>query len=148
MPFTIAFLGDLGGGELLIIALLALVMFGSKRLPEFGRAFGRAMREFKRATRDVEENLREVLREDPLGPALRQDSRQISRGRRATVPSATAAAPAVSAAGSETTGASTATPAPSANEHDHSAPSDSESASPDAPRPAEKNPPAEDEIAG
>jgi sec-independent protein translocase protein TatA len=71
----------MGGLELLVIALIALVMFGSKRLPELGRAAGRAIREFKKATSGVEENLREVLREDPLRDVLRPAPRQISRGR-------------------------------------------------------------------
>ncbi len=79
MTTTLAILGDLGGGELMMIALLALIMFGSKRLPELGRAFGRAMREFKRATSGVEENLREVMREDPLAPKIRPASRGVAR---------------------------------------------------------------------
>ena len=41
----------LGIGELVLIALVVLLLFGAKRLPEIGRAFGDAIREFKRGTR-------------------------------------------------------------------------------------------------
>ena len=63
-------LEGIGGPELLFIGVLALLMFGSKRLPDLGRSLGRAMREFKKATSGVEQNLREVLREEPT-PTIR-----------------------------------------------------------------------------
>ena len=78
MADTLAILEGFGGPEMLFIAILALLMFGAKRLPELARGVGRAVREFKRATSGVEENLREVMREDPLAPALRPASRRVS----------------------------------------------------------------------
>lgn len=39
--------GSIGAGELLLLALVLLVVFGPKRLPEIGRSFGRGLREFK-----------------------------------------------------------------------------------------------------
>lgn len=39
---------NLGIGEILLLLVLALVLFGAKRLPEVGRAVGSAMREFKK----------------------------------------------------------------------------------------------------
>ncbi|MGH8021242.1 MAG: Sec-independent protein translocase subunit TatA/TatB [Opitutaceae bacterium] len=71
---AVAFLEGIGGMEMFVIGILALLMFGSKRLPELGRAAGRAIREFKRATSGVEENLREVMRETP-SPTLRPPAR-------------------------------------------------------------------------
>jgi len=65
MTEPLAILEGIGGPELVFIGILALLMFGSQRLPELGRSLGRAIREFKRATAGVEENLREVMREDP-----------------------------------------------------------------------------------
>jgi sec-independent protein translocase protein TatA len=44
---------NLGFGEILLILVLALVIFGPKRLPEMGRSIGRSMREFRRATSDL-----------------------------------------------------------------------------------------------
>lgn len=41
---------DIGFQELLLILVIALLVFGPKRLPELGRAVGRAMREFRRAS--------------------------------------------------------------------------------------------------
>lgn len=41
-------MGDIGIPELLIILLLAVVLFGSRRLPEAGRALGEGIRNFKR----------------------------------------------------------------------------------------------------
>lgn len=39
-----------GGASLFIIAIVALIIFGPKKLPEFGRAAGQTLREFKNAT--------------------------------------------------------------------------------------------------
>ncbi len=52
---------DIGFQELILILVVALLVFGPTRLPELGRALGRAMREFRRATEEfrttVETNL-------------------------------------------------------------------------------------------
>ena len=42
----------LGTTELLVIAVVALIIFGPRRLPEIGRTIGRGMAEFKRASED------------------------------------------------------------------------------------------------
>lgn len=44
--------GSLGAPELIFILVLALIIFGPRRLPEIGRTLGRAMGEFRRATTD------------------------------------------------------------------------------------------------
>ena len=45
--------GSIGAGELLILLLVILLVFGPKRLPEMGRSLGKGMREFKNSiTRD------------------------------------------------------------------------------------------------
>ncbi len=46
-------MGDVGAGELLIIALLLLVFFGSKRIPEIARGIGEGIRELKKATNEA-----------------------------------------------------------------------------------------------
>lgn len=60
---------DIGFQELILILVVALLVFGPKRLPELGRALGRAMREFRRATEEfrstVETNLH-LNEPDPL----------------------------------------------------------------------------------
>jgi sec-independent protein translocase protein TatA len=44
---TIAHMGNIGGWEIAGLLLLALLLFGAKRLPEIGRSLGSGMREFK-----------------------------------------------------------------------------------------------------
>ncbi|HEX6762750.1 MAG TPA: twin-arginine translocase TatA/TatE family subunit [Gaiellaceae bacterium] len=40
-------MGDIGPSEILLLLLVALLLFGGKRLPEIGRTLGTGMREFK-----------------------------------------------------------------------------------------------------
>ena len=48
---------DIGLQELLLVLVIALLVFGPKRLPELGRALGRAMREFRRASDEFRSTL-------------------------------------------------------------------------------------------
>ena len=48
-------IGPIGPTELIIILLVVLVLFGSKKLPEIGAGLGRAIRNFKRATTEPTE---------------------------------------------------------------------------------------------
>ena len=50
-------LGSIGTPELLVIFVIALVVFGPRRLPELGRQLGRTIGEFKRATSDLQSTL-------------------------------------------------------------------------------------------
>ncbi len=47
---------NIGIPELLIVVAIALIVFGPNKLPELAKAFGRAMREFKKATEEVKES--------------------------------------------------------------------------------------------
>lgn len=62
---------DIGLQEMLVIGVLALLVFGPSKLPELGRMFGRAMREFRRASDEfrstVETNLH-INEPEPLPP--------------------------------------------------------------------------------
>ena len=53
-----------GGSECLVILLVVLLLFGAKRLPELARGLGKSIREFKKATSEVEDNIREAMREE------------------------------------------------------------------------------------
>lgn len=46
-------LSNIGVPGLIIILVLALIIFGPSKLPEIGKAFGKSLREFKDATRDI-----------------------------------------------------------------------------------------------
>lgn len=48
--------GWIGPWEILILLLVVLLVFGPKRLPEFGRSLGRGMREFKSSLRDISDD--------------------------------------------------------------------------------------------
>ena len=42
----------LGGGELMIVVIVALVLFGARKIPEFAKGLGQAVKEFKKASND------------------------------------------------------------------------------------------------
>ncbi len=50
-------MGSIGMPELIIIFLVVLLLFGSKRLPELAKGLGKGMREFKKATRGLRDEL-------------------------------------------------------------------------------------------
>ncbi len=54
---------NIGLPELLIILAIALIIFGPNKLPELARAFGKAMREFKKATEEVKESFSEEAKD-------------------------------------------------------------------------------------
>ena len=59
---------NIGTGEIILLLLLALLLFGAKRLPEIGRSLGRGMREFKDSVTgkdDDDEPVRQL--EPPVG---------------------------------------------------------------------------------
>jgi TatA/E family protein of Tat protein translocase len=54
--------GSLGFQELFLIFLIALIIFGPRKLPEIGRSIGKAMGEFKKATNDLKHSIEEEVR--------------------------------------------------------------------------------------
>ena len=50
-----------GGWELLIIALIVVIFFGANRIPEIFRGFGKGIREFKEASKEIQKVLKEEL---------------------------------------------------------------------------------------
>jgi sec-independent protein translocase protein TatA len=54
-------LGGLGMGEIILIFLVVLLLFGAKRLPEIGSALGKGIREFKGSVREIEGELKAPL---------------------------------------------------------------------------------------
>ncbi len=50
-------MGAIGMPELIVIFLVVLLLFGSKRLPELARGMGKAIREFKKATNELRNEL-------------------------------------------------------------------------------------------
>ena len=50
-------LDNLGSGEIVVIAILVLVLFGSKKLNEFARGLGESVKEIKKATKDIDHEI-------------------------------------------------------------------------------------------
>ncbi len=48
---------NVGIGEILIILLVVLILFGSKKLPDLAQGLGKGIREFKKAIKDVENDI-------------------------------------------------------------------------------------------
>ncbi len=53
----------LGPTELIFIIAIALIIFGPRRLPEMGKAIGKAIREFKKVTQEVEGEIKKEISE-------------------------------------------------------------------------------------
>jgi sec-independent protein translocase protein TatA len=66
-------MGSLGLPEIAFIVILALLIFGPKKLPEIGRTVGKGMAEFRRATDELKRSINTelALEETPTPPVLR-----------------------------------------------------------------------------
>lgn len=58
------FLGDLGGGEMMVVLTAVLLLFGADKIPSIARSMGRGMREFKDATNEIKHELERSLEDD------------------------------------------------------------------------------------
>jgi sec-independent protein translocase protein TatA len=65
---TIAFLDSIGGGEILMIFVVVLLMFGPKRLPEMARMLGRTSAQFQKAFQEFKDVLMTAEQADPELP--------------------------------------------------------------------------------
>lgn len=65
MHVPAAFIDGIGGLELLMVMFIVLLLFGAKGLPDIARGLGRSVREFKKATSGVEEEIRNAMAEPP-----------------------------------------------------------------------------------
>lgn len=74
---TLAFLQNINGPEILLIFLIVLLLFGAKRLPELFRSFGKSIREFKKATSEIEDDIRTAMEEEPEKPAAKPAAKQV-----------------------------------------------------------------------
>jgi sec-independent protein translocase protein TatA len=65
----LAFIQNLRAPELILIFLVVLLLFGAKRLPELFKSFGKSIKEFKKATADIENDVRNAMDADDQPPA-------------------------------------------------------------------------------
>jgi sec-independent protein translocase protein TatA len=68
----------LGWPEIIGILVVILVLFGAKKLPELARGLGQGLKEFKKATREVQEDLQRAIEEDPAPEPPRRVTEQAS----------------------------------------------------------------------
>ena len=54
---NLLFLGNLGTGEIIIIALVLLLLFGGKKIPELVRGIGKGVRNFKEGMNEIEKDI-------------------------------------------------------------------------------------------
>jgi len=58
------FIGSLGGWEVIVILLVVLIIFGPSKLPQMGQALGKAIREFKKAGKELKSEVTDLDDED------------------------------------------------------------------------------------
>lgn len=62
--------GTLGGPELFLILVIALIVFGPRRLPDIGKSIGKMLVEFRRASNDFKRTIEEEVEADKLKNVL------------------------------------------------------------------------------
>jgi TatA/E family protein of Tat protein translocase len=74
-------MGSFGMGEMLIVFIIALIIFGPRKLPELGKALGKSISEFKKASNDLRSTIEEEIRAEnqakPAPPATASAEPQI-----------------------------------------------------------------------
>jgi sec-independent protein translocase protein TatA len=77
-PMSLAFLDALGGSELILIFLVVLLLFGGEKLPELARGLGKSVREFKKATAGVEEEIKKAIELPPEKPKPKLENQPVA----------------------------------------------------------------------
>jgi sec-independent protein translocase protein TatA len=54
---TLVFIQNIGGGSLLLIFVVILLLFGAKGIPELAKGLGRGLTEFRKATKEIQEEI-------------------------------------------------------------------------------------------
>tara|TARA_B100000700_G_C14418993_1_gene567175 strand:- start:228 stop:542 length:315 start_codon:yes stop_codon:yes gene_type:complete len=63
---ALAFIGNFGGGEIILIFLIVLLLFGAKKVPELFRSLGKGVKEFRKAKTEWEQDINDVMNQEPL----------------------------------------------------------------------------------
>lgn len=72
MTNILAFIGGLGVPEILLIALVVLLFFGGKKIPEMMRGLGKGVRSFKEGMNDIEK----VVNDDPAKSTTEENAKE------------------------------------------------------------------------
>ena len=65
--------GSIGMPELIIILVIALIIFGPRKLPELGKSLGRSLNEFKKASTDLQNTLEQEIKIEEQKEAAKKD---------------------------------------------------------------------------
>ena len=60
---TLLFLGNIGAGEIIIVALVILLLFGGKKIPELMRGLGKGVKNFKEGMKEVENDVKDIKKD-------------------------------------------------------------------------------------
>jgi sec-independent protein translocase protein TatA len=63
-------MGPIGWPELIILLVVVLIVFGPGKLPDIGNAIGRGVREFRKASNDLEQSIRGDTKKPPASPPV------------------------------------------------------------------------------
>lgn len=87
--------GTLGGPELFLIFVVALIVFGPRKLPEIGKSLGRMMSEFRRASNDFRSTIESEVESEKIRESMRIEPPKVEKVKKKSAPaeSGTAAAP-------------------------------------------------------
>jgi TatA/E family protein of Tat protein translocase len=85
--------GSIGMPELIIIFVIALIIFGPRKLPELGRSLGKSLAEFKRASNELKSTLEEEIRLEETRSSLEESKAKAAAAAAATTPPAAADTP-------------------------------------------------------
>lgn len=64
MTHQLLLLGNLGTGEIIIIALVVLLLFGGRKIPELMRGIGKGIRSFKEGVNNIEKDIENAGKDD------------------------------------------------------------------------------------
>jgi sec-independent protein translocase protein TatA len=69
----------IGTSELLLIMVIALLVFGAKRLPEIGMAIGKGLRQFQRSLNEIQRTVESQAPEPPVPPPPVEEPKKLSQ---------------------------------------------------------------------
>jgi sec-independent protein translocase protein TatA len=87
MNTTLAVLG-LSGTELVLVLVAILILFGAKRIPEFAKGLGKGINEFKKASREVTDEIERAGEEPPPSPKAPATSSDTQTAQTSSAPKA------------------------------------------------------------
>ena len=78
--------GSVGTPELIIIFVIALIVFGPRKLPELGKSLGKSLAEFKRASNELKNTLDEEIRSEERKQQIAQEPPRVAEFHDAVTP--------------------------------------------------------------